>query len=198
MALPVTSLLSWYYTFDTKLGLYFNDFGLNAEKQPISSFNKKGLDSFNGMGASLNEDYHFENMITNHPVENNAAISDHIIAQPNIITVTGLITSMRLLPAGGISFTQLGNAVELLSSMANSPLSNQGLTLVTGLLYGQKYARFDNLAIQSLDIPRTNEYGRTSIKFTMVLKQLIITSQVGGVTSSGFSQGQRTFGPDIQ
>lgn len=196
MALPTASLLSWYYAPHTRLGIYFNNFGLN--QQPNVLLSSGGIDYTNGMGASLSEGYHFENMITNHPVENTPAISDHIIAQPNVITITGLITSMVVLPIGNyISFTQLGNAVEELVQMANGQYSNTGLTLVTGLLYGRSYARFDNLAIQSLDIPRTNDYGRSSIKFTMVLKQLIITSQNGSITSSGFSQGQPLTGVDV-
>lgn len=201
MSLPSTFLISWWYSPDTKLGIYFNDFGLNAEVETLEAFADQGVDSTNGMGASVQEDYHFENLITNHPVENTVAISDHIINQPITITVTGLLTSLQTLQLGGfntgegiINFSQLGNAIQILSDMAQD---NVGVSLTTGLLYGTQYARFDNLAVQTLDIPRTNEYGRSSIKFTIVFKQLIITSTNGTTTTAGFSQAVPITGVDI-
>ncbi len=201
MALPpATFFLSWWYSPNTKLGIYFNNFGLSNLNQPLNTRSlgtgvAGGLDYSNGMAASLEEDYHFENLITNHPVENTAAISDHIIPQPRIITITGLITSLQSTSlVGGLDFYQLGSATELLIGLYES---NKGIALTTGLLYGASYLRVNNLAVQSLDIPRNNTYGRTSIKFTMVLKQLIITSVNGSVTSSSFSQAQEFDGVDI-
>lgn len=196
MVLPAsTFFVSWWFTPDTKLGLYFNDFGLDAIATPLTSFDDNGLDYSNGMGCSVQENYHFENLITNHPVENSPAISDHIIAQPRIITVTGIITSIRPIAiVGTIDFSQLGKATELLIQMYES---NSGISLTTGLLYGSRYLRVDNLAVQSLDIPRNNAYGRSSIKFTMVLKQLIVTSTDSTITASSFSQATAADGVDI-
>ncbi len=189
MALPVSGptsfFVSWWYSPDTKLGIYFNDFGINAASNTLSTLTTNGIDSNNGMGASVEENYHYENLITNHPVENNNAISDHIIPQPNIITITGIITSIVALPLSGIiSFSQLGNATQLLIQMAQA---TKGLSLQTGLLFGKEYKIYNNLAVQSLDIPRTNEYGRSSIKFTIVFKELIITSTADTVVTTGFS-----------
>jgi hypothetical protein len=189
MALPDTFLLSWYYTGRTRLGLYFNNFGLNQSPVKLNSVTDKGVDSLNGMSASIEEIYRFENIITSHPVEQNSAISDHIIRQPLTITVTGLLSSLVILPVSGfINFSQLGSATETLISLASGKNSNKGITLQTGLLYGKQFAKIDNLAVQSLEIPRNNDYGRASIKFTMVLKQMIITSSKGQLTSSGFTQ----------
>jgi hypothetical protein len=195
MALPNTFLVSWWYSPNTKLGIYFNDFGLDSQDYILNASDDGGVDYSNGMGASVEENYHFENLITNHPVENTAAISDHIIAQPRVITVTGIITSLRpLVLFGTLSFTQLGKATELLIDLYET---NQGVSLLTGLLYGTSYLRIDNLAVQSLDIPRNNAYGRSSIKFTMVLKQLIITNTNSTITASSFSQASAEDGVDI-
>lgn len=196
MVLPVNNfLITWWYTPTTKLGIYFNDFGLNASNTALTSSIQGGVDANNGMAASIEENYHFENLITNHPVENSPAISDHIIAQPRIITVTGIITSIKAVALlGTLSFNQLGEATQLLIQLYES---NQGISLTTGLLYGSRYLRIDNLAVQSLEIPRNNQYGRTSLKFTMVLKQLIITSKNGTVTPSSFSQATAADGVDI-
>lgn len=186
-----SNLLSWWYSPDTKLGIYFNNFGLDAATNTLTTAVYSGIDSTNGMGASIQEDYHFENIITSHPVEANNSISDHIIQQPLIISIQGILTSIAGISlVGGLDFSQLGNATQVLASMAQGPYSNGGISLVTGLIFGSSsYSRFDNLAVQSLDIPRNNDYGRASIKFTIVLKQLLITTTNGTVTTAGFSQG---------
>lgn len=201
MALPLSFLVSWWYSPDTKLGLYFNSFATGASTNILSASGSPGVDYTNGMGASIEEDYHFENLITNHPVEDTPSISDHIIAQPRVITITGLITSLQPLVlaginlgVGGLNFSQLGKATQLLVQLYEN---NTGISLTTGLLYGTNYLRVDNLAVQSLDIPRNNTYGRSSIKFTMVLKQLIITSKNSTISSSSFSQATTVTGVDI-
>lgn len=185
MVLPTgTFYISWWYSPDTKLGIYFNGFGNNNNL--LLSNRNRGVDYQNGMGCSVEENYHFENLITNHPVTNTAAISDNIIPQPRIITITGIITSLTpVLLFGSLNFSQLGQATELLIQLYER---NTGISLTTGLLYGSRFLRVNNLAVQSLDIPRNNAYGRSSIKFTMVLKQLILTSVNGTVTTSSFSQ----------
>lgn len=194
MALPSNFLVSWWYTPNTKLGVYFNNFGLQAATTQLTAIGNQGVDYSNGMGASIEENYHFENLITNHPVENTTAITDHIIPQPTVITITGIVTSVKTIAFGltsTIDFSQLGSAIQLLISLAQR---NTGISLLSGLLYGSRYVRIDNLAIQSLDIPRNNSYGRSSVKFTMVLKQLIITSTNGTVSASSFSQAEESDG----
>lgn len=206
-ASPTSFLVQWWFSPNTNLGIYFNSFGVGAETNPLTITNgangPRGLNFDNGMGCSVQESYRFENQITNHPVEKTTAISDHIIIQPIRITVTGIISSFKILSPSNlstislnpaslletlsrVSFSQLGNATKILTDMAQI---NTGLTLVTGLLYGTQYARFDNLAVESLDLPRTNEYGRSSIKFTITFKQLIITNSNSQVTPRGFSKG---------
>lgn len=189
---PESFFVSWWYSPDTKLGVYFNNFGIANGNNPLTALNNKGLDDTNGMSASIQESYRYSNIVTNHPVENTPSISDHIIIQPVIITITGLITSLTTIPISGngiISFSQLGNATEILVNMAKS---RTGLTLTTGLLFGSRYARFDNLAVETLELPRTNEYGRSSIKFTITFKQLIITNTNSQVTPNGYSQAVLT------
>lgn len=193
--------LSWWYTADTKLGMYFNNFGQGAQQTPLIPGATKGLDYTNGVGASVEEDYHFENLITQHPVETQGNISDNIIPQPRIITVTGLLTTIKTLIisgfdtglAGHLDFSQLGKATQLLTNLYET---RSGISLVTGLLYGSSFYRVDNLAVRSLDIPRNNQYGRSSIKFTITFEQLILTSQEG-VLSSGYSTATTTGGVSL-
>lgn len=197
---PINSFyLTWWYTPTTKLGIFFNDFSLTANTEVLTvntGFDStNGISYANGLGASIEEDYHFENQITRHPVESDQMISDHIIPQPRMITITGLLTSIKpALVFGHLDFNQLGQATQILISLYEQ---RTGISLLTGLLYGKSFLRVDNLAVRSLDIPRNNQYGRSSIKFTMILEQLILTSQNGNITSAGYSNASVTDGVDI-
>jgi len=197
---PVSTFyLSWWYSPNTRLGMFFNNFSLTANTQILTVNNgfaaENGLSYTNGLACSLEEDYHFENIITRHPVEGNTSISDHIIPVPRTITVTGLLTSITpSVILGHLDFSQLGKATEILIDLYEQ---RTGISLLTGLLYGQSFLRIDNLAIRSLDIPRNNQYGRSSIKFTIVFEQVVLTSQNGNVTSIGYSNAQASDGVDI-
>ena len=204
-----SAYISWWYTPTTKLGFYFNNFGLTNAQDRLTASVNGGLDGTNGMGASIQENYRYENIITNHPVENTPSISDHIIPLPTIFSIQGIITSIipynsvlskasslilnQTVPGiSNVSFTQLNSAIDILVEMANGPKSNQGITLQTGLLFKGKYARFNNLAVQSLDLPRNNEYGKSSIKFTIVFKQLLLTTVVETTVSQQRTNGLTT------
>lgn len=164
-------LLSWWYSPTTKLAINFQTTG--GTINPIG-----GLTSANGLSSSLEENYHYENLITNHPVEGLTSITDNIIRQPKTFSITGLLTAMTSIPLVGnvgptlLNFNTLARATSTLSNMADS---GQLLTLTTGLLFGEGIFRVNSVAIQSLDIMRDPTYGRTSIKFRIVFKQVIIT-----------------------
>lgn len=164
-------LIGWWYAPDTKLAITFNTIGANITQGNVTGT----LNNLNGLSASVEENYRLENTITNHPVETGVSIGDHIIPQPQIITITGLLTAINVIPLVGtgiLSFTQLGNAIKFLFSAATERTL---FTLTTGLYFGDSFYRKDKLAIQSIDIPRNNQYGRTSIRFTIVFKEIIIT-----------------------
>jgi hypothetical protein len=182
--------LSWWYTPDTKLSLTFLTLGatLNTPPTPGATLNYN-----NGLSASLDENYHFENVITNNPVEKGLSVSDYIIRQPKTYTITGLLSAIYVIPivgTGFLNFNQLGSAVKFLSDAADS---GKTFALTTGLYFGSTFFRVTNVAIQSLDIPRNNQYGKTSVKFTMVLKEIVITST--DPSSQGNSSSQGTLDP---
>ena len=159
-------LLSWWYTPSTKLAISF---------QTLAAKSEGFLDSSNGLSASVDENYRLENIITSHPVESGTNISDHIIVQPKIISITGLLTAIYTIPIIGngiLDFNQLGSAIQFLFDAADSRTL---FTLTTGLYFGRSYFKIKNMAIQSIDIPRNNQYGRTSIKFNIVFKEMVIT-----------------------
>lgn len=177
--------LSWWYSSNTKLALSFDTLGANIGNT---------LDSTTGMSSSIEENYHMENMITNHPVEDGTNISDHIIVQPKTITITGLLTAIKTLSLFGfntgngfLDFNYIGDAVKFLFDASKRRTT---FTLSTGLYFGSDYYKINNVAIQSIDIPRNNQYGKTSIKFTMVLKEIVITNTDASNSNNKSTQGQ--------
>ena len=183
-----TFYLAWWYSPTTKLGLYFTGFSLRPKSgQPLSSLNNSGLDCDNGLAASMNEDYEFSNQITNNPVQGALATTDSIIPNPITVNIEGRITAIKkLIVASKLDFSQLGNATELLIQAWKQ---KQGLSLVTGLLYGKNYMRLDNMVIENLNIHRDNSAGRASLKFNLRLKQIQITSPTSS-SSASFSNAQ--------
>ena len=178
-------LLSWWYTPSTKLALSF---------QTLAAKSIGFLDSSNGLSASIDENYRLENTITSHPVESGTNISDHIIVQPKVISITGLLTAIDTIPiigTGILNFNQLGSAIQFLFNAADERTL---FTLTTGLYFGRSYFKIKNMAIQSIDIPRNNQYGLTSIKFTMVLKEMVITDTNPSTTNSS---SQAVIDPNI-
>lgn len=162
-------LLSWWYSPDTKLAITF-------QTAAASLVGLTELSSSNGLSASVEENYRLENTITEHPIESGVSISDHIISMPKVISITGLLTAIDTIPIVGtgiLNFNQLGSAIQLLFNAADS---KDLFTLTTGLYFGHGFFNIRNVAIQSIDIPRNNQYGRTSIKFNIVFKEVIITS----------------------
>lgn len=180
--LPNNYVVSWWYTPTTKLGLYFNDFAVEANQPTtLQPTNYNSITADNGMAASLREEYKYTNLITSHPVENSTNISDHIINLPREITIYGAVTSLSafVYVSTSLDFSQLGNCVKLLEALGEC---RTGISVTTGLLYGDSYFRANNLACESMTIFRDEQVGKTSTKFSVVFKQLNIVSSSGGTT----------------
>jgi len=186
-------LLSWWYTSETKLGIYGSGFGISQNNLPVAALPGSRVTSEKGLAASLEEGYRFSSVITEHPVQSGLNIADSIILQPLVVEITGVLSAIKPVKLGGVSltskldFSTLGGAVNTLISLYNK---KTGISLTTGLYFGGlSYFRTDNMAIEELYIPRTSQYGVASVKFEMVLKQIILTSPNGLQNSVSYSNG---------
>lgn len=187
--------LTWWYSADTKLSMVVQTTAGSISSAGFASIPSLYLDSSNGLSASVSENYYLRNTITNHPVETGVAVSDHIIPQPKVISITGLLTAIDTIPIVGtgiLNFNQLGEAVQFFFNAYDERLL---FTLTTGLYFGRSFFQAKNLAIESIDIPRTNQFGRTSIKFSIVFKEVVITDT--GNTANGASSSQGSLDPNI-
>jgi len=181
--------LTWWYSSNTKLAMTFQTAAGTISANPLEK-----LDYTNGLSASVQEDYRLENQITNHPVEAGVSVTDHIIPQPKVISLTAMLTAIQTIQIAGIStgegflnFNQLGQAVKFLFDSYDQRTL---FTLTTGLYFGRQYFQAKDLAIQSISIPRNNQYGRTSIRLSIVFKQVVITDPYAKSSPSQTSQGQ--------
>lgn len=143
--------------------------------------------------AVLNETHRFDNLVTEHPVEDGSPRTDHIVNRPVHLEMEGRITDTPtaislLTGAAGL----LGEALEVSPEVAAglSTLTLAGATLpgraklayqelvalyvsretfkvITGL------AEYENMTFEKLLFPRQRQDGR-SIRFRATLKELIV------------------------
>jgi hypothetical protein len=126
--------------------------------------------------AAMNERYTLQSRVTEHPVEDGASISDHVIKQPLRIAMTGRLSNQT------IGFILESLASVFLSNPFGPPASKQKwdtlvklrdkgkpFTLVTGL------DRYTDLVFESLEATRGPSIG-SAIEFSAVMVQIEIAS----------------------
>jgi len=145
----------------------------------------------------LAETHGVENKITQYPVENGADINDHIIEEPESVSLRGFITGAPIKnfindiseigDGSGYSDefrTRLPDALQKLLELAkgkkqaNGTVKRQPVRLYTTLRI------YDNMVIESIKIPKTDSV--EALVFDMVLRKLnIVNSEtVTGATVS--------------
>jgi hypothetical protein len=173
-------VLSWWFSPTTKLGIYGAGFDINQSQKPTAALSGAKITSNQGLSASLEEGYTWSNMITQHPVQTGLAITDSIIPQPLVVEITGTLSAIKPFKIGSVSLSGSLDFGTMGASIRNLILMHEkkvGISLTTGLYYGNStYFREDNMAIESLYIPRDHMYGVASAKFQLTLKQVVIVS----------------------
>ena len=142
------------------------------------------------LDASVKEEHLAEVEVTDHPVEQGAAVSDHARPKPEELTIEGLVSNTplnfiqarRSVTSEGFTWTTSaqtnairgnpGNAEAAyvtLRAMRDAP---RLLTIITAL------RSYDNMVMTSLKIPRDKDTGDV-LKFTAKFKQVrIVTNAV--------------------
>src|SRR5271169_3229899 len=125
------------------------------KSQIISNF---GTVTFDTM---VTEEHHYSSRVTHYPVEYGTIVSDHIIREPDRVTLSGLITDtpLSLLAPFNRSVTAFNQLVRL-----------QALRIVFDVVTGIKV--YKNMAITLLDVPRNMKTGQT-LTFNIELQKII-------------------------
>lgn len=146
------------------------------------------------LDASLSETHTADVEVTSHPVEQGAAITDHMRAKPRTITIEGIVTNTAMpdpgadaskattteirTPDGKVAYqsrtptvdqTRAGAAYRDLLALRAGKL----VTVVTGI------ETFENMAITSINVPRDAKTGQ-ALKFSITLQEI---TQVSSATT---------------
>ena len=118
--------------------------------------------------AFISEDHEQSGSITRYPVEEGSDISDHIILDPDKLTIQGIVGPKEL--TEGSQFVNTTRSV--FTDITNLRLSKTLVSVVTGLKV------YENMFITNFSVPRTAQNGG-SLLFNMSLEQSrIVSSQV--------------------
>lgn len=124
------------------------------------------------------ETHDWKRDVTTNPVENGSPISDHIIDQPDTLTITGMISNAPILGLvnevsglidGSLSGQDyVAQAIDMLDALRKS---KQLVTIYT------RYKTYTNMVLQSVNIPRTPDNGDAVVFTIQAINIRIVTSQ---------------------
>ncbi len=143
--------------------------------------------------AVINERHRFDNLVTEHPLEDGSPVTDHIVNLPVMLDMEGRITDtpLSLLASIGSGATGLiasdlgvdpaviaagtsllgsslpGRAKQAYQELVALRVSRETFTVLTGI------NEYENMVFESLEFPRTAQDGR-SLRFKATLKELFI------------------------
>src|SRR5579864_2596637 len=119
---------------------------------------KVGIVTFDTM---VQEEHRFSSRVTYFPVERGTIVSDHIINQPDIVHLSGLVSDTPL-----TIFAPFNRSIAAFNALLEIHRRREIIDVVTGIKL------YRNMAIISLDVPRTVKTGQT-LTFNIELQRII-------------------------
>lgn len=112
------------------------------------------------------EEHRYASRVTHYPVEFGTIISDHIIKEPDVVAISGIVsdTPLNIFPSFNRSVAAFNQLVELQSRRLP-------VTLVTGIKV------YTNMAIILLDVPRNIKTGQT-LTFNIEFQKIIFDDTI--------------------
>lgn len=119
------------------------------------------------------EDHQYSAIATAFPTEFGPIISDHILREPEIVNITGIVsdTPLTIFPSPNRSVTAFNKLVELYER-------RQIITLITGIKV------YQNMCITKLNVPRTIRTGQT-LTFDLTFQKILLVDSVQVVFDQG-------------
>lgn len=138
------------------------------------------------MDVTIEEQHERSAFITENSIEDGSTIGDHIILDPERVTIDGFITSAPVSffgPRLGLGFGRVISGYKQLDELWKK---KEPFTLVTG------YGSYKNMVIERLSMPRTKEVG---LMFRAEMKKItIIKTGLGAIGSSAPGVADRAAG----
>jgi hypothetical protein len=127
------------------------------------------------LDASINENHSFSSNITEHPIENNSVISDHVILRPRLLHIEGTVTDTPVQFLSVLTTGSLGNV----GGQSLSPSLQSWQTLLHlwidripfDVVTGKDF--YKNMIIRTVNSQANAMIGRQN-KFSIELQQLQI------------------------
>jgi len=129
-----------------------------------------GIVTFDTMVA---EEHRYSSRVTYYPVESGTIVSDHIINQPDIVVLSGLVTDTPL-----NIFALFNRSVAAFNVLIQIHERRQVVDVVTGIKI------YRNMSIVSLDVPRTIKTGQT-LKFNIELQRIVFDDDIQVLLNQG-------------
>lgn len=124
---------------------------------------KVGVVTFDTM---VNEEHRFSSRVTYFPVESGTSVSDHIINQPDIVSLSGIVSDT---PLGLLA--PFNRSIAAFNALIQIHERRQIVDVVTGIKV------YKNMAITSLNVPRTVKSGQT-LTFNIELQKIIFDDDI--------------------
>lgn len=151
------------------------DFG----KSP--TYVQSGLVSID-LDVSMEEVHEWTNDVTSNPVERGSDITDHIRSMPDKLTISGMISNSGIsedaIQAASIESDRVLSAFDLIHKIKEE---RKLVSVYT------KYKIYENMAIQSISMPRSSGIG-DSISFTMQFINVRIVNTKTADVPAGISR----------
>jgi len=127
---------------------------------------KKGKVGSVELDVTMREDHRFSSIVTNYPIEEGSSLSDHIINEPPVVTLEGIVTDTPL-----AILTFFNRSVDAFNRLVEIHEKRELVTVVTGLKV------YPNMAITVLNVPRDIRTGQ-SLRFTIELQNVVLDTSV--------------------
>lgn len=120
------------------------------------------------LDANIAEEHQLEADVTEHPVERGADMTDHIRTKQDVVTLESIVSNT---PLGEVARLRALGALpteDALALLRDIRKTKRIVTIDTTL------GRYENMAMQSLHIPRNAGIGTHVLQFRAVFKQVAI------------------------
>lgn len=121
----------------------------------------------------VTEEHQFTSRVTYFPVESGTIVSDHIINQPDIVNLSGLIsdTPLNLFFPSDRSITAFNQLIRIHEQ-------RQIVDIVTGIKV------YRNMALTSMEVPRTMKTGQT-LTFNLQFQKIVFDNTIQVLRDNG-------------
>ena len=118
------------------------------------------------LDATISEDHQYNSRVTNYPLEDGTDITDHVILEPEIVQISGVVSDTPL------SFlSSFNRSVTAFNQLIRIHQNKERVTLVTGIKI------YTDMVLTSLQVPREIRTGQSLI-FNMTLQKVFLDSSV--------------------